>query len=159
MRRFARHSLAFSIAIRAAWLGWLPFAPQFTFAVGSKTAIAPRVWPGDSDPCKLAHGGRLIPKSEVHQLQPSASWSVSMAGQGRFQPRRSWIRPHHPSPNICHSDRRDGVFCRPGAEVRFSIARFLCDESLSNFRFQHRFSLSQAVCSFDLANYLCDKLC
>ena len=148
MRRFAQLSLVFSIAIRAAWLGWLPFAPQFTFAVGSKTAIAPRVWPGDSDPRKLAHGGRLIPKSEVHQLQPSASWSVSMTGQGRFQPRRSWIRPHHPSPNICHSDRRDGVFCRPGAE-----------ESLSNFRFQHRFSLSQAVCSFDLANYLCDKWC
>src|SRR5271157_196425 len=32
----------------------------------------------------------------------------------------------------CHSDRRDGGSGRPGAEVRFSIARFLCDESPFN---------------------------
>src|SRR5271157_221532 len=37
---------------------------------------------------------------------------------------------------ICHSDRRDGGFRRPGAEVRFSIARLLCDESLFSFAVQ-----------------------
>jgi hypothetical protein len=42
----------------------------------------------------------------------------------------------------CHSDRRDGAFCRPGVEVRFSIARFLCDESRGSRRFLlHSFPL------------------
>src|SRR5208282_5310012 len=40
----------------------------------------------------------------------------------------SWILPHHSTPKICHSacpersrrDRRDGAFCRPGAEESLS---------------------------------------
>jgi len=36
--------------------------------------------------------------------------------------------PHHPPPEACHFDRRDGAVCRPEAEKRFYIARFLCDE-------------------------------
>src|SRR5208282_1173339 len=32
---------------------------------------------------------------------------------------RSWLLPHYPPPNICHFDRRDGVFCRPGVEKSF----------------------------------------
>ena len=47
--------------------------------------------------------------------------------------RLSW---KNPTPKNCHSDRRDGAFCRPEAEVRFSIERFLCDESLFNFEFE-----------------------
>lgn len=61
---------------------------------------------------------------------------VSIDSRGRIQLRGSWIFPHHPKPQICHSDQRDGAFGRPGVAVRFSIARFVCDESLCNFGFQ-----------------------
>ena len=75
----------------------------------------------------------LNPNSEVGQLLASACSFLSMNSRGRLQLRRGWVFPPHPSPRTCHSDRRDGGFGRPGAEVRFSIARFLCDESLLNF--------------------------
>src|SRR5208337_4049788 len=45
--------------------------------------------------------------------------------------RRSWMPlHHHRPPKICHFDRRDGAFCRPGAE-----------KSLFNFEFQVRYSV------------------
>ena len=64
------------------------------------------------------HGLRsgFVLKSEVNQLQASASYFASIGSRKRIQLRRSWAFPHHPPTKICHSDQRDGAFGRPGAE-------------------------------------------
>ena len=69
----------------------------------------------------------MSPKSEVDQWQASASRSISNVYPVEDQLRRSWLLPNHPPLKICHSDRRDGAVCRPGAE-----------KSLFDFGFQDK---------------------
>jgi len=61
---------------------------------------------------------------------------------------RGLQRQHFSFPPQNSSFRPEGRrFCRPGVEVRFSIARFLCYESLFDFKFQASWILLPSVSS------------
>ncbi len=51
-------------------------------------------------------------------------------------PSPNWVLSHDPRPLICHSDQRDGAFCRPGARSLRPGCSCGAEESLFNFGFQ-----------------------
>ena len=50
--------------------------------------------------------------------------------------------PHHPPPKICHFDRRDGTFCRPGAEQSLFDFGFQAKSVAPYFAFTSRVMVS-----------------